>query len=380
MSRKSDRYLTPVIQNILSKKMVFIGGPRQVGKTTASLYFVNPSTVKNPQYLNWDNYSDRKIILNNEIPLAKKTLILDEIHKYKNWRNLIKGLYDKNHEDHQFIVTGSARLDYFHKGGDSLLGRYRYLRMHPFSLSEMSKNPNHNDLEKLMKFGGFPEPLFAQSENEHRIWQNDRMNKVVSEDIRDLQNVKDISLLLLLAEILPTKVGSPLSLKSLHEDLQVSQPTIESWVNLLSHLYYCYLIPPYGSPKIRAVKKLQKLYMWDWSQVDELGFRFENLVASHLLKYCHFIQDTEGHIMELRYLRDTDGRELDFVVLKNKKPIFAVECKTGDKQLSKHIQYFKERTPIPEFYQVHMKEKDFGSKKTGRVLPFTVFCKELGLV
>lgn len=380
MSNRFDRYLTPIIKEILKKKMVFIGGPRQVGKTTASLHFLSPSTVKNPQYLNWDSNSDRKLILNDEIPLAKRVLVLDEIHKYKNWRNLIKGLYDKHHEDHQFIVTGSAKLDYFRKGGDSLLGRYRYLRMHPFSLSELGKNSNQNDLKNLMKFGGFPEPFFAQNENEHRIWQNDRTNKVVSEDIRDLQNVKDISILLLLAEILPSKVGSPLSFQSLCEDLHVSQPTIESWVNLLSHLYYCYLIPPFGSSKIRAVKKLQKLYMWDWSQVEEQGFRFENLVASHLLKYCHFIQDTEGHIMELRYLRDTDGREIDFVVLKNKKPIFAVECKTGDKQLSKHIQYFRERTPIPEFYQVHMKEKDFGTQKTGRVLPFTIFCKEMGMV
>lgn len=220
-------------------------------------------------------------------------------------------------------------------------------------------------------------PLFLQNENEHRIWKNERMNKVVYEDLRDLQNVKDISVLLMLAEILPTRVGSPLSLKSLGEDLQVSQPTVEKWVDLLSRMYYCYKIAPFGSPKIRAVKKLQKVYLWDWSQVEEDGYRFENLVASQLLKYCHFIQDTEGHIMELRYLRDTDGREIDFVVLKNKKPIFAVECKSGDRELSKHIHYFKERTQIPEFYQVHMKDKDYGASKTGRVMPFITFCKEV---
>jgi predicted AAA+ superfamily ATPase len=149
---------------------------------------------------------------------------------------------------------------------------------------------------------------------------------------------------------------------------------------LLGLVYYSFTIAPYGSPKIRAVKKLQKIYLWDWSQVEESGFRFENLVASHLLKYCHFIEDTEGHTMELRYLRDTDGREIDFVVLKNKKPIFAVECKTGDKNLSPHIKYFKDRTAIPEFYQVHMKDKDYGSPSTGRVLPFITFCKIKQLV
>jgi predicted AAA+ superfamily ATPase len=377
MNKRKTRYLNSIIRDVLPRKMVFIGGPRQVGKTTMSLQFLNPSTAKNSQYLNWDRTADRKLILNDQIPLQKKITVLDEIHKYKNWRNLMKGLYDKYHEDHQFIVTGSAQLDYFRKGGDSLLGRYRYLRLHPFSLVELSKNPNQNDLKILLKFGGFPEPLFLQNENEHRIWQNERMNKVVYEDLRDLQNVKEISSLLMLAEILPTKVGSPLSLKSLGEDLQVSQPTVEKWVDLLCHMYYCYKIAPFGAPKIRAVKKLQKVYLWDWSQVEEDGYRFENLVASHLLKYCHFIQDTEGHIMELRYLRDTDGREIDFVVLKNKKPIFAVECKSGDRELSKHIHYFKERTQIPEFYQVHMKDKDYGAPKTGRVMSFITFCKQI---
>jgi predicted AAA+ superfamily ATPase len=163
------------------------------------------------------------------------------------------------------------------------------------------------------------------------------------------------------------------------EDLQVSQPTIQRWVQLLGLVYYTYLVAPYGAPKIRAVKKLQKVYMWDWSQVSDPGSRFENLVASHLLKYCHFIEDTQGYAMELRYLRDTDGREVDFVVLKDKKPIFAVECKSGDTSLSKHIPYFRDRTPIPAFYQVHLKEKDYGSARTGRVLPFVTFCKEVGI-
>lgn len=375
----SDRYLYKVIQDVLEQKMVFIGGPRQVGKTTLSLQFLEKKTSQNPAYMNWDRATDKTIILKDQIPLEHELLIFDEIHKYKKWRNLIKGLYDKYHEDHKIIVTGSARLDYFRKGGDSLLGRYRYFRLHPYSLSELSKRPVKSDLESLMRFGGFPEPLFRGKENEHRIWQKERIHKVISEDLRDLENVKDISLLMLLAETLPSKVGSPLSLKSLEEDLSVSQPTINRWIQILSLLYYCFQISPFGAPKIRAVKKLQKLYLWDWSQVDEAGFRFENLVASHLLKYCHFIEDTEGHTMELRYLRDTDGREIDFVVLKNKKPIFAVECKSGEKSLSPHINYFRERTNIPEFYQVHMQEKDYGHPRTGRVLPFTKFCIELGL-
>lgn len=380
MTSKIKRYLAAPVKQTLEKKMAFIGGPRQVGKTTFALNFLKPSTVKNASYLNWDRASDKSLILKDQINLNSEVIVFDEIHKYKKWRTLIKGLYDKYHEDHTFIVTGSARLDHFRRGGDSLLGRYRYFRLHPLTLNELNKSPSKGDLDSLLKFGGFPEPFFSQNEREHRLWQKERTERVIQEDLRDLESVKDISLLLLLAEILPTKVGSPLSLKSLEEDLQVSQPTVARWAGLLSLLYYNYSISPFGSQKIRSVKKLQKHYMWDWSLVVDPGFRFENLVASHLLKYCHFLEDTEGFKMELKYLRDTDGREIDFVVEKDKRPIFAVECKTGEKQLSKSIAYFRERTPIPAFYQVHLGTKDFGEAKTGRVLPFLKFCKEVGMI
>lgn len=377
---KTHRYLSPDVGQALKKKMVFIGGPRQVGKTTLSLNYLSPSSERNPNYLNWDRNSDKDLILQDRIPLKSTCIVFDEIHKYKKWRNLLKGLYDKYHHDHRIIVTGSARLDYFRKGGDSLLGRYRYFRLHPFSLRELNTKPTSEDLKRLLHFGGFPEPLFSMNQNEHRIWQRDRMHRVIGEDLRDLETVKEISLMLLLAEIIPSKVGAPLSIKSLEEDLQVSQPTIQRWVNLLSLLYYTFSIAPFGAPKIRAVKKLHKIYLWDWSLVAEDGYRFENLVASHLLKYCHYREDTEGYNMELRYLRDTDGREIDFVVLQDRKPLFAVECKTGERERSKHIEYFRQRTNIPAFYQVHMKERDYGSAKTGRVLPFTTFCQEVGLV
>ena len=237
---KIQRYLSARIAETIKRKMIFIGGPRQVGKTTLALQFLKPSTHKNSSYLNWDRATDKSLILKDQFPFDQKTIVLDEIHKYKNWRNLIKGLYDKHHEDHQFIVTGSARLDYFNKGGDSLLGRYRYYRLHPFSVMEVNPTPTKSDVDSLLKFGGFPEPLFLQKENEHRIWQKERMHRVINEDLRDLENIKEISLVSLLAEVLPAKVGSPLSLKSLQEDLQVSQPTVDRWVQALSNMYYCF--------------------------------------------------------------------------------------------------------------------------------------------
>jgi hypothetical protein len=259
-----------------------------------------------------------------------------------------------------------------------MAGRYRYFRLHPFSLRELTRSPSRSDLEALLKFGGFPEPLFARNEAEHRIWQRDRISRVVREDLRDLERVREISLIEHLVDMLPSRVGSPLSVKSLSEDLQVAHKTAERWLTILENMYVCFRISPYGTPRVRAVKKERKLYLWDWSSVPDSGPRFENLVASQLLKYCHWVEDTEGYSMELRFLRDSDGREVDFVVLRDRKPLFAVECKWGEKAIGAATRYFAERTPIPRFYQVHLGEKSFATGKV-TVLPFIDLCEELEL-
>lgn len=196
--------------------------------------------------------------------------------------------------------------------------------------------------------------------------------------MRDLTVIQNLSALETRAEILPEKVGSPLSVKSLGEDVQVDHKTIQRWLQVLESLYFFFRIAPFGAKKIRAVKKEQKLYLWDWSTIEDPGARWENMVASQLLKYCHWLEDSEGDTMELRYLRDIDKREVDFVVLKNKKPLFAVECKTGEKSVSKHIHYFAERTTIPVFYQVHRGAKGYGDSKM-RVMSFEVFCAECNM-
>ena len=374
------RYLRPFILDDLKEKMVFLGGPRQVGKTTFSQSLIPHFTTNREAYINWDNPSDKKIFLNALIPPKQKLIIFDEIHKYKNWRNTIKGYWDSQKDLHQFLVTGSARLDYYRKGGDSLLGRYHYYRMHPLSLPEVSKKNSAIDMEHLLKFGGFPEPFLRGSERTLRRWHNQRTSRIVSDDIRELEQVKELSLIELLINALPERVGSPLSRKNLAQELGVDFKTIEKWLTILESIYYSYRISPFGPPKIRAVKKEQKLYLWDWSEHIDEGKVWENFVGSHLLKYCHFHEDYEGHKMELRFLRDTDGREIDFIVLKNKKALFAVECKTGEKNLSRHISYFAERTDIPIFYQVHRGSKHIVYSDKVALLPFNEFCKVENLI
>lgn len=375
------RYLKDTVEADMSEKMVFIGGPRQVGKTTFSLSLLpGKQDESSAAYLNWDSLADRDLILEGALPARQSIVIFDEIHKFAKWRNLIKGLYDKNKSSVAFIVTGSARLDYYKKGGDSLQGRYHYHRLHPFSATELSARPDAELVHQLLTFGGFPEPFMKSSERFHRRWLRQISNRIIHEDLNDLEKVREISNLDLLLHHLPACVGSPISVNRLSKLLQAAPQTVDNWLSMFERLYLSYRIPPFGSKKIRAVKKEKKLYFWDWSRIPDPGPRFENMVAGHLLKYCHAIEDSEGHDMELRYIRDTDGREVDFVVIRDGKPEFAVECKTGECNASSACRYFRERTDIQRFYQVHLGNKAFGNPESDvLVLPFREFCTELSL-
>jgi uncharacterized protein len=375
---RTPRYLRQSVEKTLAaNKMVFIGGPRQVGKTTLALSLLGPkATERHPAYLNWDDPRAAAKLRRVELPPNEPLLICDEVHKYARWRNLLKGIYDTEKSYRHIVVTGSARLDYYRKGGDSLANRYRYFRLHPFSLRELDSSPAPSHLDTLLRFGGFPEPLFRQDGTEHRIWQRDRLARVLREDLRDLERVREVSLVEQLVDLLPERVGAPLSVANLRQDLEVDHKTVEHWLTILENMYVCFRLPPFGSPRIRAVKKEKKLYLWDWSAVTDPGARFENLVACQLLKHCHWVEDTEGFRMELRYLRDTDRREVDFVILRNGKPELAVECKSGERAVGPAVHYFAERAPIPRFFQVHRGERHYASGKV-TVLPFIRFCTEL---
>lgn len=370
--------IIPFILQDLEHKMVFVAGPRQVGKTTFALQMLGAESNEHPAYLNWDFPPVKEPLLRGELPAGQKLIVLDEIHKYHDWRNLVKGIFDKYRSSRQFLVTGSARLDYYRRGGDSLQGRYHLYRLHPINLRDVYTNPNKSDVENLLKFGGFPEPFFKGEEIFWRRWQLERQKLVLQEDMISLEKVREVSKIELLHFLLAERVGSPLSVNSLREDLSVAHETVEHWLQILENLYLTFRISSFSSSKIRAVKKEKKLYFWDWSLCKDSGARFENLVGSQLLKYCNFREDTLGYKMDLCYIRDTDKREIDFVVVEDGKPKFAVECKLGEKQVSPHIKYFSLRMDIPKFYQVNMGDSDFENiDYRVRVLPFWKFTEEL---
>lgn len=376
---KKGRYLTPFIESDLKRKMVFLSGPRQVGKTTLALHILGEDE-ESPAYLNWDSEDDKQRILHQEFPPDRKLIVFDEIHKYKRWRNFIKGIYDKTKSRRKYLVTGSARLDLYRRGGDALTGRYYFYQLHPFSLRELDKDCKKDTVNALLKFGGFPEPFFAQSETELQRWQLGRKQQVLRDDLRDLEKVDEVVLISRLVEHLPNLVGSPLSVNSIREDLQVAHATVNNWLNILERLFVIFRVAPFGAPKIRAVKKEMKAYLWDWSLVADEGARFENFVACQLLKYCHFVENTEGLPMELRYIRDTDKREVDFVVMRASKPIFAVECKLKGSEIPQSLPYFSERLKIPMFYLVHFGEKHYEHASLPiKVIPFERFVAKLEL-
>ena len=372
-----NRYLEKPVTNDLKQKMVFIGGPRQAGKTSLAKHLLE-KFGQDPvhRYLNWDALEDREKIMNESFPTGGGLLVLDEIHKYSRWRQVIKGLYDKRGENLDILVTGSARLDYYRRGGDSLQGRYHYYHLFPFTLSELDE-PRPSTLQDLFIYGGFPEPFLLGSQKESCRWSLEYRFHMVREDLRDLERVHDIDSIEKMVYRLPELVGSPLSLNALREDLQVSHQSVSRWITMLENLYMIFRIYPFGAQRIRAVKKEAKHYHLDWTLIEDEGYRFENLVACHLLKWCCFIQDSQGHETELRYFRDVDRREVDFVLIKDGRPLHFIECKMKSREASPSLRYLKQRFPDVPATQISMNTgHDLMTKDKIRLCPAHIFLGE----
>lgn len=367
---KEARYLSQYIQEVAfaSNKMAFVSGPRQCGKTTMAKMMLKERESGN--YYSWDEVKFRrqwKIDPNTLLPTPLKNqlkplVIFDELHKAKLWKRDLKGLYDTSDDSADILVTGSARLNVYRKGSDSLLGRYYLFRLHPFSVNELLhgsswKHPNDllpflfsnkekTDqkaqviLETLLQFGPFPEPLFSKQPNILNLWQRNRLEKIIREDLRDLSRLPELSQLEVLASLLPERVSQPLGIQSLSEILEVAYSTTKRWLRYLNELYYCYTISPYSKSLHRAIKKEKKLYLWDWSEVENEAARFENCIASHLLKYCHFLSDIGIGNFELCFLKNKEKMEIDFLITKNKKPFLPIEVKSSDTAPSKAFQAF----------------------------------------
>lgn len=337
-----ERYCEKQIKKDLLKKMVFMGGPRQVGKTTLSKRFLTHDGFTG-EYFNWDVDEDRRAILKKQWKSESSLIVFDEIHKYPRWKSWIKGVWDSKPAGQTYLVTGSARLDAYKKGDDSLMGRYHYWRLHPFSLDELPKGMDSQEgLKRLLLFGGFPEPFLTADEREARRWRRERFDRVIREDIRDLEHIRNIQLLELLVDALRYRVGGLVTLSNIAEDLQISPKTALAWLRLIEKMYLCFAIYPFTRNVPRSILKPPKIYFFDNADCTATdGPRLENLVATHLLKRLHFIEDYHGYHCSLHYIRDKDGREVDFVTVIDGKVADLIEVKNGNDSISSSLKYYQ---------------------------------------
>lgn len=380
--RELKRIYEAVIDEHLAenRQMLFLVGPRQVGKTTTSLEVSEP--YKHHFYFNWDIQSDRIKIVEGPNAIAEMmqldtlrknipVVVFDELHKYGKWKTFLKGFFDKYSKRVHIIVTGSARLDIYKAGGDSLMGRYFSYRLHPLSVAEIVdptlkkaeiSNPKKISDEKfsnLLTFGGFPEPFLKQSPQFYTRWKRTRTQQLFEEDLRDLTKIQELGQIQILAEVLKQQVGQLTSYTELAKKVNVSIDTIRRWLEILKSFFYCYTLQPWSKNVARSLLKEPKVYLWDWSCTTDPGARAENFIASHLLKAVHFWTDRGWGEYGLYYLRDKEKREVDFLIAKDGKPWFLVEVKNSSNgSPSKSLFYFQEMLEVEFAVQIAL-EMDY---------------------
>ncbi len=371
-----DRIYHTILEEHFSQyeQMAFLSGPRQVGKTTISTQICNESEYCN--YLNWDINKHRTQILGDEETLLsglpidavmekKPLIVFDEIHKYKHWKNYLKGFIDEYKGKLNILVTGSAKLNIIRRGGDSLMGRYFLYRVHPLTVRELHSfalptqefqpplKLNDEDFNALYKFGGFPEPLTKQTMQFYNRWQLLRQEQVIREDIKNSEQIQDLAQLEVLAELLKCQATKQLKYTELAKKVRVADTTIRRWVKVLENYYYCFILKPWTKNISRSLIKEPKMFLWDWSVIDDPGSKVENFVACHLLKAVHFWKDIGLGKYELFFIRDKEKREVDFLIVKNNKPWILIEVKTSAKvKLSDHLISFQTNLKAPYAFQL----------------------------
>lgn len=358
------------------RQMAFLSGPRQVGKSTVTRQVL--SQFSNSNYFNWDEFSHRRQILDefsvftqqlrlDELGDSQLLCAFDELHKYGEWRNFLKGLFD-SYPDLRILVTGSAQLPVFSRGGDSLRGRYFSYTLHPLSVGELvsvgDADANLDGLsspreipddqwEALLRLGGFPEPYVNGTDSFHRRWSMTANDQLFREEIRDLTRVQELSKVEMLAIRIQHQVGQLTSYATFARDIRSTVPTIQRWVEILESLYYCFRVTPWHTNVARSLRKEPKYFLWDWSQVKDESARFENMVACALSKFVRCCTERGLGLYELYFLRDQQKREVDFLVVRDGKPWFAIEVKIDSSaRLSKNLAYFQAQTGAQHAFQI----------------------------
>lgn len=342
------RYLDDRVKADLAQKMVFLTGPRQVGKTTLSHELM---AQQGGQYLNYDVPADRALIRSQRWNPLAPLLVLDEIHKMPDWKAWLKGVVDGKPAAQQLLVTGSARMDTFRQSGESLAGRFFGLRLHPISVREWCEQTGTGPdaaLTHLLERGGFPEPCLAPDNEQAERWRRQYFDGLVRNDVLEFSRLQEVNAIRLFAQMLRSRVGSPLSLASMARDLAVSPVTLRKYLDILEALYIVFVVRPFHENIARATLQAPKVYFYDTGLVEgDEGLRFENLVATALLKQVQWQHDVQGKEAGLHYIRTKDGAEVDFALSEKGRLTQLVECKLSDDKPHRALQRFaREKVPV----------------------------------
>ncbi len=360
---------TPYILEDLKKKMVFLSGPRQVGKTWLAKSIAE--NYKKPLYLNFDSFDDREIIKKEGWPGATDLIIFDEIHKMDGWKNFIKGVFDKKPEQLHILVTGSARLETFRQGGDSMAGRFFNHRLLPLSYKEVPEK-GVDLVDRLTTRGGFPEPFLTESDTDSERWRLQYLDGLIRTDILDFELVHNLRAVQTIVEMLRRRVGSPVSFKSIAEDVKLSPTTVTRYIEILEALYIVFRVTPFSRNIARSLLKEPKIYFFDSGMVHgDSGARFENMVAVSLLKHVYGITDYLGRMTSLNYIRTKDGEEVDFCITENDEAQKIIEVKSGGRDFAQSLKKFNKKYNIPATAVIKDLKQDFREGQIEMMRPET---------
>jgi predicted AAA+ superfamily ATPase len=328
----------------LTKKMVFLVGPRQVGKTWLSKEIAKK--YKNPLYLNFDSQEHREIIKKQSWLDTTDLIVFDELHKMPKWKNYLKGVYDTKKAGLHILITGSARLDAFRKTGDSLAGRFYIHHLMPFDLKELTGTRFENNIDRLMERSGFPEPFLADETGALK-WRSQYTDSLLKLDVLEFQDIDKINIIKQLFDILKTKVGSTISYNNIAKDLNISPITVKKYVDILEALFLIFIIRPYSNKINRAILKEPKIYFYDLGLIKEEGIKFENFIALSFLTYIKELNDTTGKSYKLSFLKTKDKREVDFAISDEENNLkIIVETKLSDDGVVPNLKYFTDKYSI----------------------------------